>query len=132
MISSITTYRYYDTTDLKPEQARSKLNPFTCADYVRSWAFHGKIEFPMRGFLELRSCLASLSWKRGRLYWLGHVHRMDPTLLPRRVLLSVVVNAKRSVARLLLRFWEWVLELGLKVVMSQNGTCILNLLVHID
>jgi hypothetical protein len=41
--------------------------------------------------------------KQRRLRWLGHVHRMHPSRLPRRVLLGAVANAKRSVGRPMLR-----------------------------
>lgn len=42
--------------------------------------------------------------KQRRLRWLGHVHRMPPNRLPRRVLLGVIADAKRNVGRPLLRF----------------------------
>ncbi|XP_059049895.1 uncharacterized protein LOC131844918 [Achroia grisella] len=42
--------------------------------------------------------------KQKRLRWLGHVHRMEPSRLPRRVLLGAIANAKRDVGRPLLRF----------------------------
>ncbi|XP_063545967.1 uncharacterized protein LOC134753921 [Cydia strobilella] len=41
--------------------------------------------------------------KQRRLRWLGHVHRMQPSRLPRRVLLGAIADAKRSVGRPMLR-----------------------------
>lgn len=46
--------------------------------------------------------------KERRLRWLGHVHRMDSTRLPRQVLLSQVAFAKRRVGRPVLRFKDCV------------------------
>ncbi|KAI5643165.1 hypothetical protein NE865_04887 [Phthorimaea operculella] len=37
---------------------------------------------------------------------LGHVYRMEPSRLPRRVLLGAVANAKRGVGRPMLRFTD--------------------------
>ncbi|XP_045448721.1 uncharacterized protein LOC123657186 [Melitaea cinxia] len=42
--------------------------------------------------------------KQRRLRWLGHVHRMDPSRLPRQIMLGAVANARRDVGRPLLRF----------------------------
>ncbi|KAI5645187.1 hypothetical protein NE865_02735 [Phthorimaea operculella] len=42
--------------------------------------------------------------KQRRLRWLGHVYRMEPSRLPRCVLLGAVANAKRGVGRPMLRF----------------------------
>ncbi|XP_046978621.1 uncharacterized protein LOC124544203 [Vanessa cardui] len=46
--------------------------------------------------------------KQRRLRWVGHVHRMDASRLPRKVLLGAVANAKRNVGRPLLRFKDCV------------------------
>ncbi|XP_063892975.1 uncharacterized protein LOC135117521 [Helicoverpa armigera] len=55
---------------------------------------------------QLPSLMALL--KQRRLRWLGHVHRMEPSRLPRRVLLGAVANAKRDVGRPLLRFKDCI------------------------
>ncbi|XP_063382206.1 uncharacterized protein LOC134668695 [Cydia fagiglandana] len=46
--------------------------------------------------------------KQRRLRWLGHVHRMEPARIPRRVLLGAVAYAKRNVGRPMLRFKDCV------------------------
>ncbi|XP_061728258.1 uncharacterized protein LOC133533309 [Cydia pomonella] len=42
--------------------------------------------------------------KQRRLTWLGHVHRMDASRLPRQVMLGQIANARRPVGRPKLRF----------------------------
>lgn len=46
--------------------------------------------------------------KQRRLTWLGHVQRMEPCRIPRRVLLSELADANRDVGRPLLRFKDCV------------------------
>ncbi|XP_073965599.1 uncharacterized protein [Choristoneura fumiferana] len=54
------------------------------------------------GVAQLPSITATL--KQRRLRWLGHVHRMEQTRLPRQILLGEVADAKRPVGRPMLRF----------------------------
>lgn len=42
--------------------------------------------------------------KQRRLRWLGHVQRMEPSRLPRKILLSEIAFAKRPIGRPLLRY----------------------------
>lgn len=42
--------------------------------------------------------------KQRRLRWLGHVHRMPPNRLPRRIMLGAIAHANRNVGRPQLRF----------------------------
>ncbi|XP_045503538.1 uncharacterized protein LOC123700381 [Colias croceus] len=46
--------------------------------------------------------------KQKRLRWLGHVYRMEPSRLPRRVMLGAIADARRDIGRPLLRFKDCV------------------------
>ncbi|XP_048001809.1 uncharacterized protein LOC125238518 [Leguminivora glycinivorella] len=101
-ILSILLYRAETRTSYAKHERR--LNAFHMRCIRNILGIHWKDKVTNERVLEiaqLPSLFALL--KQRRLRWLGHVHRMQPSRLPRRVMLGAIADAKRSVGRPMLR-----------------------------